>query len=126
MIGPSLNWELAQAGVYGGHYSIAADGTLTTYADTPASMISAVEAVLAAHDASKPDPYQIRAQAQAALDASDTTMHRIVEAVIAERTTLTAGDVVAWGPYRATLRAVVASPASVRTLPAHPPYPVGT
>ena len=65
------------------------------------------------------------ASAKAALDLSDTTMHRIVEAVSLGLTTWTTADVVAWVTYRRALRSLLTA-SSVTTLPARPAYPVGT
>lgn len=68
-------------------------------------------------------------QAQAALSISDTTMHRIGEAVALGRTTWTAADVVAFMQWRQSLRAILsqAQPATIPTaLPTKPAYPAGT
>ena len=66
----------------------------------------------------------VRAQAQTLIDASDTTMHRIAEAVALGSNTWTSSDVVAWVEYRRLLRTVVAGTST--TLPSKPSYPVGT
>jgi hypothetical protein len=63
--------------------------------------------------------------AQAALDASDTTMHRIAEGVSLGSTSWTGTDVVAWVTYRRALRALLSS-TSAGTLPTKPAYPAGT
>ncbi len=62
---------------------------------------------------------------QAALDASDTTLHRIAEGVVLGSTSWTAADVVAWVNYRRALRALLAS-AAPGALPARPAFPAGT
>jgi hypothetical protein len=68
-----------------------------------------------------------QATARAALDESDTTMHRIAEAVALGLGSWTAADVVAWVTYRRALRAIVAaSTGSAGTLPAKPAWPAGT
>jgi hypothetical protein len=65
--------------------------------------------------------------AQAALDDSDTTMHRIAEAVSLGLNSWTGTDVVAWVDYRRSLRAIVsASSGTPGTLPTKPAYPAGT
>ena len=65
------------------------------------------------------------ASAQAALDDSDTTMHRINEAVSLGLTTMTATDVVTFVNYRRSLRALLKS-TTVGVLPTKPSYPIGT
>ena len=65
------------------------------------------------------------ASVQAALDATDTTMHRIAEGISLGSTSWTATDVVAWVTYRRALRALLASTAA-GTLPSRPAYPAGT
>lgn len=65
------------------------------------------------------------ASAKAALDASDTTMLRIAEAVTLGATTWTVSDVVAWVDYRRALRALLTASA-ITSLPARPAYPAGT
>jgi len=70
-----------------------------------------------------------QASAQAALDATDTTVHRVIEAVALGKTTLTAADVVIYMEYRASLRAILseAQPETIPTaLPAKPAYPANT
>jgi len=80
-----------------------------------------------------PTPAQLwaayQAKAQAMLDASDTTMHRIAEGVIDGGTSWMATDVVPWATYRKTLRAVIGTKAPgdpTQPLPVRPPYPAGT
>ena len=63
--------------------------------------------------------------AKSALDATDITLSRILEAVILGKTTFSAADVVAWATYRKALRSELVANA-VGTLPAKPAYPVGT
>jgi hypothetical protein len=65
-------------------------------------------------------------QAAAALDASDTTMHRIGEAVALALTSWTTADVVTFVTWRRALRAIVDGSSSATTLPARPAYPAGT
>lgn len=66
-------------------------------------------------------------QAQAALDRTDTTMHRITEAISLGLNTPTSADVVAFVDYRRSLRAIVStSSGTPGTLPARPAYPAGT
>ena len=87
---------------------------------------------LIARPASQPVPpgpawraYQVAAQA--ALDNSDITMHRIAEAVSLGLNSWTGGDVVAWVDYRRSLRAILsASSGMPGVLPVRPPYPAGT
>ncbi len=70
-----------------------------------------------------------QARAKAALESSDTTMHRVTEAVVLAKTTLTAADVAAFVQWRASLRAILSQtqPATVPTsLPTKPAYPSGT
>lgn len=72
---------------------------------------------------------EYQGQAQAALSVSDTTMHRIGEAVALGKTSWTTADVVAFVQWRQALRAILsqAQPATIPTaLPAKPAYPVGT
>lgn len=70
---------------------------------------------------------QYQVSAQAALDKSDTTMHRVAEGVALGKTTWQAADVVAWVNYRIELRAIVSSKSGTPgTLPTQPPYPSGT
>ena len=63
--------------------------------------------------------------AQAALDLSDTTMHRIAEAVTLGLNSWTGADVVAWVTYRRELRAI-AGGAPATALPTKPAYPTGS
>lgn len=65
------------------------------------------------------------ASVRAALDASDTTMFRVSEAVSLGTTTLIAADVVAWVSYRRALRALL-SAETITAIPARPAYPAGT
>lgn len=68
-------------------------------------------------------------EAKAALDASDTTMHRITEAVSLGLTTLTTADVVAFMQWRRDLRSILSQsqPATTPTaLPTKPAYPANT
>jgi hypothetical protein len=67
-----------------------------------------------------------RAAAQATLAKSDTTMHRVSEAVMLGLTTWTAADVVAWADYRRALRAMVDGAPTTAALPTRPAYPAGT
>lgn len=61
------------------------------------------------------------------LDSSDTTMHRIAEAVALGENTMTSADVVAWVNYRRALRAIVdGSDTASTSIPAKPAYPAGT
>lgn len=61
-IGPNFANELAAYGIanniaiLGAHFAWHADGTLEFFADTPAPVEAAVQAVYAAHDPTKPDP----------------------------------------------------------------------
>lgn len=68
-------------------------------------------------------------QAKSALDATDTTMHRIAEGVALGLTSWTAADVAAWVNYRKALRAILSEtqPSTIPTsLPTKPAYPAGT
>lgn len=65
------------------------------------------------------------ASVQAALDASDTTVLRVGEAVSLGLTTFITPDVVAWTTYRRALRTLLKSQ-TVATLPTRPAYPVGS
>jgi hypothetical protein len=68
-----------------------------------------------------------QATAQAALNESDTTMHRISEAAALGLNSWTGTDVVAWITYRRALRAIVATGAGTPSaLPPRPAYPIGT
>jgi hypothetical protein len=61
------------------------------------------------------------------LDNSDTTMHRIAEAVSLGLNSWTGVDVVAWIDWRRALRAIVdGSDATSTSIPAKPAYPAGT
>ena len=64
------------------------------------------------------------ASVQSALDDTDTTMHRINEAVSLGLTTWTTADVVTFVNYRRALRALLKS-TTVGVLPTKPAYPVG-
>jgi hypothetical protein len=71
--------------------------------------------------------YQV--SAQSALDATDVTVHRVIEAVALGKTTLTAADVVTFMEYRAALRAILSEsqPETIPTaLPTKPAYPANT
>jgi hypothetical protein len=61
------------------------------------------------------------------LDDSDTTMHRIAEAVSLGLNTWTGTDVVAWVNWRRALRAIIdGSDSSSVSIPSRPSYPAGT
>jgi hypothetical protein len=61
------------------------------------------------------------------LDASDTTMHRVTEAVALGQNSWTNADVVAWVNYRRALRAIIdGSDTTSIAIPARPAYPSGT
>lgn len=49
-IGPTFSAELLAAGMLGEHFTWLPDGTLEFFEDTPPAVVSAVEAVYAAHD----------------------------------------------------------------------------
>jgi hypothetical protein len=66
-----------------------------------------------------------KANAAQALSDSDSTMHRIAEAVALGANSWTSVDVVAWVNYRRALRVAV-SATQVGTLPSRPSYPAGT
>jgi len=69
----------------------------------------------------------LKTQAQAELDKSDLTMHRVAEGVALGKTTWQAADVVSWVNYRIALRNLISSNSySPLTLPIKPPYPAGT
>ena len=68
-----------------------------------------------------------QAAAKAAIGDSDTTMHRIAEAVALGLNSWTAADVVAFVTYRRALRAIVAAATGTPgALPAKPAWPAGT
>lgn len=70
-----------------------------------------------------------QAQAKAALEASDVTMHRILESVILGNTTTWTADEQAFVNWRRALRAILSQtqPVTIPTaLPTKPPYPAGT
>jgi hypothetical protein len=72
-------------------------------------------------------PEPLPPQAKIALTMSDTTMHRIAEAVVLGHNTWTGADVAAWVNYRRALRAIVdGSDTTSTTLPVKPAYPAGT
>jgi len=61
------------------------------------------------------------------LDDSDTTMHRIGEAVALGLNSWTGTDVVAWVNYRRALRAILdGTDTSSTSIPSRPAYPSGT
>lgn len=122
-IGPNFGNELAAAGLAGLPFAWASDGTITGETNLTSAQQTALVAVVAAHDPTKPD---LRLAASLALAKSDTTMHRIAEAVATGVNSWTGADVVAWVNWRKALRSVVANPASVSALPAQPAYPAGT
>jgi hypothetical protein len=112
-IGPTFFAELKAAGLVGLPFSWGADGSLTFSETLTAEQISAIGAVYAAHDPSKPDH---SGAAQAALDKSDVTILRCAENGVAVPA--------AWAIYRAALRASVGG--APNSLPAQPAYPQGT
>jgi hypothetical protein len=68
-----------------------------------------------------------QAQAKAALDNSDTTMHRVSEAIALGLNTAAGADVVAFVNYRRALRAIVSTQnGTPGMLPTKPAYPAGT
>jgi hypothetical protein len=73
-----------------------------------------------------PQAPDTRATAQIALTKSDTTMHRVSEAVMLGLTTWTTADVVVWADYRRALRAMVDGAPTTAALPTRPAYPAGT
>jgi hypothetical protein len=71
-------------------------------------------------------PVPLAVQARDLLPGTDTTMHRVEEAVALGLNTWTNLDVIAWVTYRRELRAIVAGNSEDTVLPTPPPYPVGT
>jgi hypothetical protein len=72
-------------------------------------------------------PVPLAKQALTALTDSDTTMHRISEAVALGLNTWAGADVVAWVNYRRALRAIGNGTATTSTaLPTKPAFPGGT
>ena len=80
---------------------------------------------LVAYTPPAPPPPALVHQAAAMLPDTDTTMHRIVEAVTLGLNAWTGADVVAWVTYRRELRAI-AGGAPATALPTKPAYPTGT
>jgi hypothetical protein len=70
----------------------------------------------------------VQADALAALNHSDTTMHRISEALALGLTMQTSADTVAYVQWRRSLRSIIGAATGDATtvLPAEPPYPTGT
>ena len=70
----------------------------------------------------------VQADALAALNRSDTTMHRITEAISLGLTMQTSADTVAYVQWRRSLRSIVSAATGDATtvIPAEPPYPTGT
>lgn len=70
----------------------------------------------------------IQAQAKSQLDDSDTSMHRVTEAVVMDESTLTTPDVVTFIQWRRALRTIVQTESGDPTipLPIKPPYPAHT
>ena len=86
-----------------------------------------VSAVRAPTQAQQWATYQ--AQVQGALAASDTTMHRIGEAVALGKTSWTAPDVVTFVQWRQAMRSILTQPIPSTiptTWPVRPAYPAGT
>lgn len=80
-----------------------------------------------AYVAPAPTWQSFQASAQAALDKTDTTVHRVAEAVALGLTTWTTADVVAFMNYRRSLRAIVSAQSGTPgTLPTRPAYPANT
>lgn len=73
-----------------------------------------------------PAPVDTRIAAKVALDASDTTMHRVTEAVALGLTTWTTADVVTFVEWRRELRAIVGGTSTTSAVPARPAFPAGT
>lgn len=120
-IGPSFSDELAAyGGLIGQHFTWSPDGTIEFFSDTPASVVSGVEAVYATHDPAKPSWSDLKLQAQAALDISDVTITRCAENSVPVPSN--------WISYRKALRAIVSAAAgdAAQALPTKPPYPTGT
>jgi hypothetical protein len=66
-------------------------------------------------------------QSSGLLDASDTTLHRLSEAIALGLTSWTAADVVAFVGWRRALRSIIAGTDTTSTsIPARPSYPSGT
>jgi len=120
-IGPSFFDELmAHGGLVGQHFTWSPAGDIEFFSDTPASIVSGVEAVYAAHDPAKPSWSELKLQAQAALDSSDVTITRCAENSVPVPSN--------WISYRKSLRAIVGAETgdATQALPVKPPYPVGT
>lgn len=121
LIGPSFIDELTlYGGLVGEHFTWSQDGTIEFFPDTPASVVTGVEAVYAAHDPTKPSWSNLKLQAQIALDSSDVTITRCAENAVSIPSE--------WALYRKALRAIVGAESgdATQALPIKPPYPAGT
>jgi hypothetical protein len=97
-------------------------GTLVAYTP-PAVPVS----LSLAKQAAVPVSLSLAKQAAVMLTVTDTTMHRVSEAVVLGLNTWTGSDVVAWMNYRRVLRAIAnGTNTTSTTLPTKPAYPVGT
>lgn len=120
-IGPSFYDELAAyGGLIGQHFTWSPDGTIEFFEDTPASVVTGVESVYAAHDPNKPSLSSLKLLAKMELDSSDVTITRCAENAVAVPSD--------WAEYRKALRAILSLPvgAPAQTLPVRPAYPPGT
>jgi len=113
-------WSTPQ-GIYSSARNAIVEPTDTTYETWIASGNTATPA------ASITEVLQIVIFQTGVLDSTDTTMHRIAEAVSLGLNSWTSDDIVAFVQYRRALRAIVdgADTASV-AIPSKPPYPSGT
>lgn len=126
-IGPSFPDELKAAGLLGLPFFWDASGDITFDPSMTAAQVSAVEAVYAAHNPATPSWSAYQQSAQSALDDSDTTMHRVTEAIALGLNIAASADVVAFVNYRRALRAIVsAASGTPGALPTRPAYPAGT
>lgn len=120
-IGPSFYDELAaRGGLIGQHFTWSPDGAIEFFEDTPASVVTGVESVYAAHDPNKPSLSSLKLLAKMELDSSDVTITRCAENAVAVPSD--------WAAYRKALRAVLSESAGdpAQTLPVRPAYPPGT
>lgn len=83
-IGPSFVDELAtHGGLLGQHFSWMGDGTIEFFEDTPAEVVTGVQAVYAAHDPSKLSVAEITTQKAALMTVANTATSGMSDAFIA-------------------------------------------
>lgn len=123
---PSVDGYIGTLVANGWTFGIHPTATPVQYAALQAAIAASLVTVNPYVAPPAPPPPALAHQAAAMLPDTDTTMHRIAEAVALGLNAWTGADVIAWVTYRRELRAIANGTSAATALPAAPAYPTGT